>query len=100
KSPEGKPRIAGLSSFGFSGTNSHMIIAEAPARNVEEAKFERTSQLLTLSAKTESALKDSAQRLESYIEQNPSAALADITYSLNTGRSHFPYRLALTAASL
>lgn len=100
KTPEGKPRVAGLSSFGFSGTNSHMIIAEAPVRKAQEVKFERTSQLFTISAKTESALRDSAKRLESYLEQNPTASLADVTYSLNTGRSHFPYRLAITTSSL
>ncbi|HET9910802.1 MAG TPA: type I polyketide synthase, partial [Anaerolineales bacterium] len=99
-SPNGKPRIAGLSSFGFSGTNSHIVIAEASPQAVQEAKTERASQLFTLSAKTEPALRQLAEKYETHFRQNPSLSLADVTYSLNTGRSHFNYRLALTATSL
>ncbi len=100
KTIEGKRRIAGLSSFGFSGTNSHMIIAEAPAPKLQEARFERTAHLLAISAKSEKALKEIAKKYETYFQQNPSTLLSDITYSANTGRSHFPYRLALIESSL
>jgi acyl transferase domain-containing protein len=99
--PNGKPRIAGLSSFGFSGTNIHMIITEAPAADsLQAATMERASQLFTLSAKTEPALRQLAEKYETHFRQNPALSLADVTYSLSTGRSHFGYRLALTAASL
>ncbi len=95
-----KPRVAGLSSFGFSGTNAHFIIAEAPASPIPETQFDRASQLLTLSAKTEDALKELVEQYEDYFTKNLSASLADVAYSLNTGRSHFHYRLALTANSI
>lgn len=98
--PDGKPLVAGLSSFGFSGTNSHFIIAEAPASGTQEPEFERAAQLLTLSAKTETALEELADRHSAYFLENPSAPLGDVAYSLNTGRSHFTHRLALTANSL
>ncbi len=98
--PSGHQRIAGLSSFGFSGTNSHVIIAEAPPQIIWEAKVERASHLVVLSAKTESALKELAEKYESYIQLNPSISLADMAYNLTTGRSHFNHRLALSAASL
>ena len=98
--PSGHQRIAGLSSFGFSGTNSHVIIAEAPPQIIREAKVERASHLVVLSAKTESALKELAEKYESYIQLNPSISLADMAYNLTTGRSHFNHRLALSAASL
>ena len=98
--PEGKQRIAGLSSFGFSGTNIHMVITEAPEPAVKEAKYERAAHLFTISARTEPALKELAARLENQFRLNPNANLADVAYSLNTGRSHFSSRLALTASSL
>lgn len=100
RTPDNKRRIAGLSSFGFSGTNSHMIIAEAPLKTVQESQAERTSHLFTLSAKTEPALNELIQNFGKYFQQNISSALADITYSINTGRSHFNHRFAVMAASL
>lgn len=100
KTINGKPRIAGLSSFGFSGTNAHIIIAEAPTQIGGEAQFERASHLFTLSAKTELSIRQLAETYTAYFEQNPSASLADVTYSLNAGRSHFDYRLALAADSI
>lgn len=100
KTTNGKPRIAGLSSFGFSGTNAHLIIAEAQALAVQESKFERTSQLLTFSAKSAQALKELAEIYAVYFEQNPSGSLADVAHSLNGGRSHFDHRLAITAGSI
>jgi acyl transferase domain-containing protein len=100
KTAEGKRRIAGISSFGFSGTNSHMVIAEAPATKIQEAVFERTSHLFTLSAKREVALKEVARRYDGFLQLHSTAQLADVKYSVNTGRSHFPHRLALAASSL
>lgn len=97
---DGMPRIAGLSSYGFSGTNSHVIIAEAPAQPVQESKFERATQLFTLSAKAKPALKELAETFEVYLKRHYTMSLADITYSLNAGRSHFDHRLAFTAASI
>lgn len=92
-------RLAGLSSFGFSGTNSHMIIAEAPVIEPEPVGDDRPYQILTISGKGDAALEDLAKRFAEYLNDSPTASLADICYTTNVGRTHFHHRLALTAQS-
>ncbi|HBB35614.1 MAG TPA: short-chain dehydrogenase [Cyanobacteria bacterium UBA9273] len=98
--PSPKPPIAGVSSFGFGGTNAHVVLQAAPDLTPVAGKWERPYHLLTLSAKTPVALQDLAQRYANFLSSNPEASLADICFTANTGRSHFPYRLALSAASV
>ncbi|WP_316976891.1 type I polyketide synthase [Shumkonia mesophila] len=90
----GKPRHVGISSFGFSGTNAHLILGEAPPPPTLGA--ERTgTQLLPLSARTAEALQALAQRWVDWLDA-PSAALADACFTAGVGRSHFTHRLAAT----
>ena len=95
-------RLAGVSAFGFGGTNCHIILEEAP--QVEPAAavsaispVERPEHLLTLRAKSEPALRALAGDYQAYLESHGETSLADICYTANTGRSRFPHRLALTA---
>lgn len=100
--PRGKRRrIAGVSSFGFGGTNTHMIVESAgsQATTVEQngapkqaEPAERPVQLLKLSAKSEAALKQQAAKLAEYLEQNPEAAATDVCWSANTAWSDFNHR--------
>lgn len=96
-------RIAGVSSFGMSGTNAHLIVAAAP-EPVQQNSGEETSapvhHILTLSAKTEKALAELQARYITHIEGAPTLQPADMCFTANTGRSHFAYRLAITAQSL
>jgi amino acid adenylation domain-containing protein len=88
--PAETPRRAGVSSFGLGGTNSHVILEEAPA--VGPPGPSRSAQLLLLSAKTASALDCSAAQLAAHLEQNPQTNQADVAYTLQTGRRHFNFR--------
>ncbi|MEJ2691171.1 MAG: beta-ketoacyl synthase N-terminal-like domain-containing protein, partial [Deltaproteobacteria bacterium] len=98
--PQAKKRIAGVSAFGASGTNAHLIVEEAPetAPSVDAAA-QRPAHVLTLSAKTPEALEALAGRYERFLATHPDAELGDVCYTANTGRSHFSHRLAVVAES-
>ena len=94
-----QPRIAGVSSFGFGGTNAHVIVAEAPAPETRPKLMERPAHMLTISAKTPSALRALVRRYHSYLG-GTSENIADICYTASAGRSHFEHRVSVTAASV
>ncbi len=93
-------RIGGLSSFGFSGTNVHLIVEEAPLREVEPIADERPAHILTLSARTEAGLSQLAERFQDDLAANPAKSLPDIAFTANVGRAQQYHRLALIADSL
>lgn len=98
--PRDGRRIAGISAFGFSGTNVHLIVEEAPTREPVEAEIDLPAHLLALSAKREETLKVLARRYADHFAANPSASLGDACFTANVGRSHFEHRLAVVAASV
>jgi acyl transferase domain-containing protein/acyl carrier protein len=89
----GQPRRAGVSSFGIGGANAHVILEGAPAR--ETAELDSGPQLMVLSAKSQGALEQAAQRLADYLEETPEIALCDVAYTLQIGRRAFDHRSAL-----
>jgi acyl transferase domain-containing protein len=94
-SPEKMPRRAGLNSFGVGGTNAHAVLEEAPT--VESGPASRPWHLLTLSARTESALERSSINLARHFKENGQQRLGDVAYTLQSGRKAFKHRLFLLA---
>ena len=89
------PRRAGVSAFGVGGTNAHVVLEEAPARAPSEPAA--GPQLLLLSARTPAALGAAAARLAGHLHAQPPSNLADVAWTLATGRKAFAHRLALVA---
>ena len=92
------PRRAAVSSFGIGGTNAHVILEEAPAK--ELSFYSRPWHIVTLSAKTQQALKVTESQLKAFIDQNKQSNLADLAFTLAVGRKAFQYRSTFICQSL
>jgi len=93
--PRQGKRIAGISSFGIGGTNAHAIVSEAPEQPSRTSN--KPAHLLTLSARSDHALKTMAQRLAAYLSGAQSADLGDVGFTLQLGRHAFQHRLSIVA---
>lgn len=97
--PEGRRRIAGVSGFGFSGTNVHILLEDARGEDMPPAaKHERPLHLMTLSARTPAALRTLAARYAEAMSSRP-IPLPDAAYTANAGRAHGRQRRAIVARS-
>jgi len=97
-SPKGGTCIAGISAFGFSGTNVHLIVQEAPVPVEISGDPERPMHVLPLSAKSEAALRELAGRFSRYLDASADP-LPDVCFTASAGRSHFLHRVAIVAGS-
>jgi amino acid adenylation domain-containing protein len=94
------PRRAGVSAFGVGGTNVHVIVEESPARPGEAVVAGNEPQLLVLSARSKTALNSARKNLANHLLATPAASLADVAYTLQTGRRAFDHRVSLVARDL
>ena len=84
------PLRAGVSSFGIGGTNAHLVVEEAPDH--EQSGTSRPWQLLSISAKTASALETASENLSDHLKRDGNLNLADAAFTLQLGRKPFEHR--------
>ena len=98
------PRIAGISSFGAGGSNAHVVIEEYIAKEErQQIKINKQNPaIIVLSAKNEERLKEQAKHLLEAIKEDKYTEndLADIAYTLQTGREAMEERLGMTAGTI
>jgi myxalamid-type polyketide synthase MxaE and MxaD len=100
--PDGDgPLVAGVSSFGFGGTNSHAVLEEAPAVSADAADAAPRARLLPISARSADALDAAARRLRDLLAARPldATGLRDVVYSAARRRDHHDHRLAIVGAA-
>lgn len=94
-------RIAGVNSFGFGGTNAHVVLAEPPApAEGPRSPSEPSLALLPISARSEEALVAVAQQLVEHVGTHDELTLPDLAYNLSQRRAHLNHRRTLVATSL
>ncbi|WP_062054967.1 hybrid non-ribosomal peptide synthetase/type I polyketide synthase, partial [Aquimarina longa] len=96
-------RKVGVSSFGFGGSNAHIIVEETPATSIKENEntiSSRVLELITISGKNEKALHAQVDNLRRYIKTTSELSLEDLSYSLSITRNHFPHRLGIVSDSI
>jgi acyl transferase domain-containing protein len=92
------PRLAAVSSFGFSGTNAHVVLQEAPPASRDAVQ--RPGWLIVLSARTVDELTAQAAQLVAHLDAHPDIDAGDLAFTLLRGRRHFRQRLACVVADV
>ncbi|MDO9105376.1 MAG: SDR family NAD(P)-dependent oxidoreductase [Methylovulum sp.] len=95
---EGQERLAAISSFGFSGTNAHLVLAEYRGSVARPLSAADKPVLFVLSAKTQPQLIQYAASVKAYLETNQ-ISLDGLAYTYQTGREAMAVRLAIVATS-
>jgi acyl transferase domain-containing protein/acyl carrier protein len=90
------PRVAAVSSFGWSGTNAHVLIREAPSA-VVAAPRPAGAFLLPVSARSRAALRAAVAAWADWLETPPPVPFADIAWTSGARRTHHEHRLAVVA---
>ena len=90
------PRRAGVMATGMGGTNAHVVLEEAPQPEPQETAG--GPHLLVWSAKTETALAQTGDRLGEFLRENDSVNLSDVAYTLQVGRTALPHRSYLVCS--
>lgn len=92
-------RCAGVSSFGFGGTNAHVILEASPPIETTEPASRRPFHLLCISGRTTTARNEQIHRFIHYLKQNPDEPIEDICFAAVARRAHFKHRMAGVVSS-
>ncbi|ACY13415.1 type I polyketide synthase [Haliangium ochraceum] len=95
-----RPRRAGMSGFGMSGTNAHLIIGEAPARAEPAAGPERPVHVLPLATTDQPAMARRIAQMSAWIHSHPEARAGDVAAAAARRMARLPVRAAVVAADL
>lgn len=88
------PRRCGISSFGFSGTNCHVLLEEPPAAPVQ-SEDKQGWHLLALSARTKGSLRALISRYANYLNETTAVDVQNLCYTANATRGHYEHRIAI-----
>lgn len=100
-SPLNGKRIASVSAFGFSGTNAHVVLEEAPeSLRASAPPAQLKAWLLPLSAADEKALRASARRLADALATHADESLGDVCFTEGVGRAHLSHRAVVSATNI
>ena len=91
------PLRAGVSAFGFGGTNAHVVIEQAP--DLPALPASSTPQVLLVSARTRTALAQQCEQLAAHLASHPEVDLGDVAFTLAQGRHAFRHRCAVVVAN-
>lgn len=98
-----KPRLAGISSFGITGTDGHLIIQDTPQLKFKDelsVKLDienRPLHIMKLSARSEAALEATVAQYLQFLENQENESFANICYTANKGRASFTHRAVVIA---
>jgi acyl transferase domain-containing protein len=95
ETPPGVLRKCGVSSFGMSGTNCHIVLEEFPQKKSEEPITVDKMHVFTLSAKSEISIYELVMKYKEFVKNMGNVCLENICYTANIGRGHYNYRLAI-----
>ncbi|MEC9466694.1 MAG: type I polyketide synthase, partial [Myxococcota bacterium] len=94
---EGAPLRVGISSFGMSGTNAHVIMEAVEPRVLSEDRDSQAPALLVLSAQNDASLRAQARRWHDWMRDHPETPWSDLVYTAALSRTHFDTRAAIVA---
>jgi acyl transferase domain-containing protein/acyl carrier protein len=101
---DGRPVCVGINSFGYGGTNAHVILERPPQEETSVAATDgerdgKAAEILTLSARDPAALTELAKSYAKMLSSDDAPALHDVCYSASVHRPHHEHRLAVVASS-
>lgn len=94
------PRTCGVSSFGLSGTNCHIVLQEYVEEKKISVNHNEGSHIFAISARNANSLNELIKEYISYLNLNPETEISNLCYTANTGREHYKYRIAVIASNI